>query len=176
MKIQLRALKWCLKSFDRMTYVASIVCCAVLTIDITMQVFFRYVLNNSLQWSEELGVYLMIWMVFLGSSVLMKNLEHVSINVLIKRLPYGMMVFLTFFMRILILLFLGIVIFYGFKVFGSGFTGSSPSIGFSTKWVKLAIPVGGILMGIDTIQLIVKEVGHFAKKNRDYFTTLYERL
>ncbi|NCX29545.1 MAG: TRAP transporter small permease subunit, partial [Rhodobacterales bacterium] len=35
----------------------------------TSQVFFRYVLNSSLQWSEEASIWAMIWMVFIGSVV-----------------------------------------------------------------------------------------------------------
>ena len=42
------------------------------------QVFFRYVLNSSLQWSEELAVWGMVWMVFVGSVLLVRRSEHDS--------------------------------------------------------------------------------------------------
>ena len=38
------------------------------------QVFFRYVLNSSLQWSEEASIWAMVWMVFVGSVVVMREL------------------------------------------------------------------------------------------------------
>ena len=41
-----------------------------LIIACVMQVFFRFVLNNSLSWTEELARYCFIWMHMLGASIL----------------------------------------------------------------------------------------------------------
>jgi hypothetical protein len=40
-----------------------------MTVVVAVQVFFRYVLNQSLFWSEELARYLLVWLSFLGASV-----------------------------------------------------------------------------------------------------------
>lgn len=153
----------------RMTEIGAILCCAVITVDILLQVFFRYVMNNSLQWSEELGVFIMIWMVFLGSSLLMKNSEHIKITVLIRLLPWWLKVSLNIFSRIVCLGFLAFVTYHGFKVFMSGVNATCPSIGISTKWVKVAIPIGAILMSIDAIRLLVKDIKNLLQGNRENF-------
>ena len=47
---------------------------------IFVQVFFRYVLNDSLSWSEELARYLYIWQGWLGISLIERKRKHVSIT------------------------------------------------------------------------------------------------
>ena len=42
----------------------------VLILACVMQVFFRFVLNHSLSWTEELARYCFIWMHMLGASLL----------------------------------------------------------------------------------------------------------
>ena len=42
----------------------------ILIIACVLQVFFRFILNNSLSWSEELARYCFIWMHMLGTSLL----------------------------------------------------------------------------------------------------------
>ena len=39
---------------------------------VSASVFFRYVLNDSLSWSEELAKYAMLWLVFLGSPIALR--------------------------------------------------------------------------------------------------------
>jgi TRAP-type C4-dicarboxylate transport system permease small subunit len=158
-----------LDTIGRISEIAAILCCAVITIDIILQVFFRYVLNNSLQWSEELGVYVMIWMVFLGSSLLMRNSEHIRIIAIIRLLPWWLKVSLNIISRLVGLGFLVFVAYYGVKVFFSGTSANSPSLGISTKWIKLAIPSGAILMTIDSFRLLAKDIKDLLHGNRTQF-------
>jgi len=53
---------------------------AAMTTIILMQVFFRYVLENSLSWSEELARYLFIWLTFLGASIAMRENAHIKVS------------------------------------------------------------------------------------------------
>lgn len=147
--------------------VGVILVCTMITLDIILQVFFRYVLNNSLQWSEETGVYLMIWMVFLGCSLLMRNEEHIRVNAILRRLPAKLKVSLTLLFQILGITFLILVAYYGLKVFASGTAASSPSLGISTKWVKLSIPVGAILMIVHSFYLFIDKVGRVVRGDLD---------
>ena len=49
--------------------------CLVLT-----SVFFRYVLNNSLSWSEELARYICIWIGFLSASMALRRNMHIGLS------------------------------------------------------------------------------------------------
>jgi C4-dicarboxylate transporter DctQ subunit len=60
---------------------------AVYFVLVVLQVFFRYVLNRSLFWSEELVRFALIWSVMLGSAVVAYRGEHIRIDVLDTVLP-----------------------------------------------------------------------------------------
>ena len=49
---------------------------------VVLQVFFRYVLNRSLFWSEELVRFALVWSVMLGSAVVAYRGEHLRIDAL----------------------------------------------------------------------------------------------
>ena len=130
------------------------------------QVFFRYVLNSSLQWSEELAVWGMIWMVFVGSVLLVRHSEHISITTLVRLAPLSVRPYLVIFNKAAALVFLVIVGYYGVEVFGGTFHAKSPSIGLSTRWIKLAIPTGAVLMAVVAVYAIADDLRRLA--NRDF--------
>ena len=45
-------------------------------------VLFRYIVNRPIAWQEEVSVVLMVWLVFLGSSVVAKKSTHIRIDTL----------------------------------------------------------------------------------------------
>ena len=133
------------------------------------QVFFRYVLNSSLQWSEELAVWGMVWMVFIGSVLLMRRSEHISITTLARIAPLTVRPFLVIFNKAAALVFLVIIGYYGFEVFGGTFHARSPSIGLSTRWIKLAIPVGAVLMAVVAVYAIADDVRRLMHRDFESF-------
>ena len=54
---------------------------------LSVQIFFRYVLNNSIYWAEEIVRYMFTWMIFLGAAVNVRRKGHIVIEVLLERMP-----------------------------------------------------------------------------------------
>ena len=54
---------------------------------VAAQVFFRYVLNHSLFWSEELARLLLVWLTFLGATVAYYHGAHPGVDGVFRRLP-----------------------------------------------------------------------------------------
>lgn len=54
---------------------------------VAAQVFFRYVLNASLFWSEEAARFLLVWLTFLGATTAYYRGSHPGIDALTRRLP-----------------------------------------------------------------------------------------
>ena len=54
---------------------------------VLLQVFFRYVLNDPLTWSEELARYLFIWCAFLGWIIASRRKSHLAMTFVADKLP-----------------------------------------------------------------------------------------
>lgn len=54
---------------------------------IFIQVIFRYLFNNSLNWTEELAKYLFVWMTFIGSASAFKDQIHIGVDFFVELLP-----------------------------------------------------------------------------------------
>ncbi|OFK66376.1 hypothetical protein HMPREF3056_02735 [Corynebacterium sp. HMSC056F09] len=61
----------------------------IMTILLFVQVFSRFILQNSLSWSEELSRYMFIWMNFLLLGIVTLRGEHIAIDVLTSKLKGG---------------------------------------------------------------------------------------
>lgn len=52
-----------------------------------LQFFTRYILNDSLAWTEEIARYLLIWIAFIGAAISFRRGTHISVEVLHHFLP-----------------------------------------------------------------------------------------
>lgn len=71
---------------DKVLVWLSIVLCAVITVNMIIAVFFRYVLNNSIYWADELSLVLFAWLTFLGGSLAVKRSEMAAVTIILDRL------------------------------------------------------------------------------------------
>jgi len=119
---------------------------SVLMVAVSVQVFIRYVVQKPLfLWTEELARYILIWMVFLGIGVGVKNDAHFAMDVLPpllgRRWGAALRLFNDLCMgSILILLTLAGLRFSYFGLFQY-----SPNMEILMVLVFISIPIGGIL-------------------------------
>ena len=133
------------------------------------QVFFRKVLNSSLQWSEELSLFGLVWIVWIGAVVLMRNWEHINIPTFIDLVPKKHRFWPIALSKIAAIVFLALLIWYGFDVFTQRFHGRSPSLEISSRWAKLSIPVGAVFMALFAVNTMLRDVIEFRRRNFDHF-------
>ena len=118
---------------------------AAMTLDIFVQVLFRYGLQSSLSWSEELARYLFVWVIFIGASVAVRRNQHISMTAIIGLLPDRARTALTI---------MGLLAFIGFMLLlawvsiplieNARFTVSS-ELEIPIAWVYAAAPLGALL-------------------------------
>lgn len=127
---------------------------------VTTEVVLRYGFKHSLIFTEELSRYLMVWIVFLGSALAVRDGAHIHINFLIKRFNQRTQKWLRLSAHALTLVFLVFVAIEGIKILPQQLDQMCITINLSLFYFYLAIPVGSILMIIfllPTINDILKE-------------------
>ena len=89
---------------------------ALMSIIIVVQVFFRYVLQNSLQWSEEIARYMFIWLIYIGIPYGVKLDKHIAVDAVYSFLPKKVKPFYALVGYIIFFVFAIIVVYYGVLV------------------------------------------------------------
>ena len=143
---------------ERATLLAARLLTGAIVVVLALQVFFRFVLNQSLIWSEEVATWCMIWVVFLGSAALMRRWEHVHIPIFVKLLPRRLQPPITLLGRVAVLACVVLLTVYGLRVFEGRFHIVSQSTGISTRWIKLSLPIGMGLMSLFAGSLVIRDV------------------
>lgn len=116
-----------------------------------LQVFARYVLESSLFWSEELMRYTMLWIVALGAGVSYGRGQFLGMRMLVEALPPGARRICDFAGAILILIFLGFVIFYGFKLSWGTRMQTAVALGLSMFWIHVSVVVAAALVALHVV-------------------------
>lgn len=52
-----------------------------------LQFFSRYVLNDSIAWTEEIGRYLLIWVTFFGAAIVFRRRTNIAVEIIVDMLP-----------------------------------------------------------------------------------------
>ena len=138
-----------LSKLDR--YFEEVLCTFFLTVmvsSVLLQVILRFVFHSAAAWAEETAVYGMIFAVYLGASMAVRDRAHIRITLLVNRLPRPLQVGSIVLADVL---WVGFVIFmivqtttYVQLLFEV--TYQTPGLGIEQRWVQMFIPVFFVLM------------------------------
>lgn len=105
------------------------------------QVFWRYVLNASLTWSEEAIRLMFVWLIFVGAA----NAPHLRVNLLADRLgPTGELI-LTLARRVVEIALLVVVVEGALRLNASFGDDSFVTLTITKRWYWSSAIVGGLL-------------------------------
>jgi TRAP-type C4-dicarboxylate transport system permease small subunit len=138
---------------DRMINWVLVVLMAVMVVVIALQVWYRFILNNPLDWSEELGRYVFVWISFLGSAAGVRYQVHLGIDVLEKIVGPVVFRYVVALINFLIQIFLLFVIYWGFTLLTVVRFQTSPSMLIPMTYPYAAVPVGAIFMLINSLRV-----------------------
>lgn len=120
-----------------------------------LQVFFRYVVNAPLGWTEEAMRYALVWLVFLVSCAALWRGEHMTIDILREILPQRFYQVVRVVNLLCVVLFCFILVWWGGPLALHVASEVSPSAGIPMIVPMSAVVVGGALMLIAAVILIV---------------------
>lgn len=136
-----------------------------MSVVVAVQVFFRYALNHSLFWSEELARYLLVWLTFLGASVAYRRHIHPGIDIVYARMPTSIQRTISIFIHVISTVLFGVMIFYGVQFSYFVRLQISPAL-YLPKWIVFSIiPLSGIIFMIHGVTFLVDEI---KGKDRDH--------
>ncbi|MGI6030462.1 MAG: TRAP transporter small permease [Eubacteriales bacterium] len=109
-------------------------------------IWFRYVINQSLTWSEELMKILLVWFGMLSVSVLAVRREHVAIVIFKEKMPESVGRFLGKLTQGLIVVICLVMIVVGFQyVITAGYR-LTPALRIPYGWAYASVPISFILV------------------------------
>ncbi len=144
------------RASDVIDKIGSILCAGLfgsMTIVVIVGVFFRYVLNAPLSWTEEVSRYLMIWGASVGISLGVRAEEHVGLTVIldaIKSRPIRMVFHTVIF--VMVLAFIGVMFYYSLAMTRDGKFMQTQSLDLSMVLPFAAVPAA---MALAAIQLVI---------------------
>ncbi|MBO8167876.1 MAG: TRAP transporter small permease [Thermoanaerobacteraceae bacterium] len=118
----------------------------------------RYVFHTPVNWISEVVRFMVIWGVFIGASVALREDSHIKVDLLFNILPQRLKKVVAVFANAVGLLFSVFLIYQGSKlVFFVMARGQvSFDVGIPMYLVYLAIPIGGILLVFRFVEKIYK--------------------
>ena len=132
---------------------------AVMSVVVLLQVIFRFILEAPLPWSEEVARYLMVWITFLGASLGVRQKALIGMEVAVGLLPPTLKRGAVNLVVLITLCFLTVVLYYGIKMTGVTARQFSPAMQIPMSWPYSAVPVGAVLMMMNTVAVTLERWG-----------------
>jgi TRAP-type C4-dicarboxylate transport system permease small subunit len=124
---------------------ALIVILAAMAIMVFANVALRFTTDHSILWVEEVSRYLMIWLTFLGSGLVLRYGAHIGIDTLQERFP-GAAPAVRVIIFVLLLGFFAAMVWLGVRYSMLTWGQTTPVLGIPIGAVYLAMPIGFALM------------------------------
>jgi TRAP-type C4-dicarboxylate transport system permease small subunit len=128
----------------------------LMTALIAAQVFWRYVLNDSISWTEPASVMIMGWFIFLGAAVGIREGYHLSFDVLLYVLPDWAKSVLHTLSDLVVAAFGGGMIWFGTELAAKTAGNMLPSLGISGAFDFMPLVAGGVLVVLFSIERIAR--------------------
>jgi len=124
----------------------------VMTVLVFMQVVYRYALEDSLSFSEELARYMFIWSVGMGSALALKTRSHIGVELVVERLPKHLAYPAKIAASVVNLLFFALLIWYGVEMTIDTMDQESPALALPMGYVYLSVPLSALVLFICEIK------------------------
>jgi TRAP-type C4-dicarboxylate transport system permease small subunit len=129
---------------SKISLVLAILGLAGIILSVQIQVFGRYVLNDTPTWAEALALQLVLYVTALGVAVGVRDAGHIGLESLVSLLPESMRLKLEILIHLLVALFGGIMV-------------QSGMLWTRMKWGELD-PMLQLPVGIDYLSLVIAGV------------------
>jgi TRAP-type transport system small permease protein len=130
---------------------------AVVTLEVLVEVVFRYVLQKPLAWGAEVSQTLLVWVTFIGAAPALYRGEHMVITLVVNKIPSPALrrAFIAL-GRLVVLAFLVLGVWAGWLVVERTWGMRTTTLQIPAGVLYLAFPVGCLLMIIVALRDLVR--------------------
>jgi TRAP-type C4-dicarboxylate transport system permease small subunit len=149
---------------DRLERVLTAVTAAVmviLSVLICYQVFSRYVLNSSPFWIEEISVVSIMWIGLLGAAGCVWTESHMSLELVVSRLPEEVRIWLRSVVDVIVGLFSLFLFERGIFLVQRMMSGTLATLAIPLGYTYLVLPIAGGMMAIFAFSRAMSRLARF---------------
>lgn len=132
-----------------------------MTLTVIWQVFTRFVMRDPSSWTEELAIFLLIWIGLLGSAVALRRGAHLGIDILVTRMSERWARITAIFVFLCVIFFSVSVLLIGGATMVAVVLQNnqiSPALGIRMGYIYLALPISGFFIAMYAVEFIVTEI------------------
>lgn len=123
---------------------------AMLAAIVFLNIFCRFVLNNSLPWAEELSRFLLVWVTFVGAVIVNDKFGHVKLDLLSKTLHGKTLTLMELIVSLLSAWVLYILLRGGYTMMVESFDYLSPALKIPYGLINGIVPLCCLIMLLQT--------------------------
>jgi TRAP-type C4-dicarboxylate transport system permease small subunit len=134
----------------------------LLTLDVLWGVFSRYALGHQSRWTEELAIYLLVWVSLIAASITYRERGHLGVDYFVGKLDPGAERLAAVASDVAVLAFAVFALIYGggvliTKTLSTGQV--SPALGVQMGYLYLAAPISGVCFALFGVEHLVDLLG-----------------
>jgi TRAP-type C4-dicarboxylate transport system permease small subunit len=148
------------RALDRLDLAAKwliIAAMAVMIVVVSVQVALRYLLNTSLDWSDEVSRLLFVWCMFLAIPLGIREGAHVGIELLVGHLPAEWRRLLVKAMAVVAGGMMALILYETISVAYETWDELLPTLDMSTNWFLVPVAVAAAHSILHLVQLLWRE-------------------
>jgi TRAP-type C4-dicarboxylate transport system permease small subunit len=137
------------EKLDQFLQVLIAVFMGVMVINVTWQVFSRYILGDPSSFTDELARYSMIWLGLAGAAYVSGKNGHLAIDILPEKLSGKKLLYLQFFIHLTVIFFGAVIMVWGggnLVYITQVLQQKSATLQIPLSWVYGIIPLSGVLV------------------------------
>lgn len=134
----------------------AVILLVAMTVVVALAVYFRYVLDDSLVWYDEIASFLLVWLTFVGAVVVTRRRRHIGFELIVDRSPLRVRRALEVAAEGLVLVYELILVVYGWNLVASmGDETAVSLLWLQMGWIYAVIPTSAALMAMVTLRHLV---------------------
>ncbi len=134
---------------------------------VIVHVFYRYVLNDSFGWTEELSRTMMVWMAFLYFPTAHRYGMNVSLDVFVAAIQdHPIMRYVGLLIELSVFVLLCGAIWYGYGLMSRASSSVTLSLRLPLSYVYAIMPIGFALVALVSFERILRLIGNLFQPGR----------